>query len=60
MLNTSPNEDFHTTFKEYKRNVKVFVEKMKEEVSELINRYEKIISGLRAENQRLKEGISSK
>ena len=60
MLRTDPGQDVQVAFGEYKRNVKVFVDKMKEEVSELINRYEKIIAGLKNENQRLKEGISSK
>ena len=39
MLRSDPGQDVHAAFKEYKRNVKVFVDKMKEEVAQLINKH---------------------
>lgn len=41
-------------FEEYKRNVRIFVESMKKEVSSLIDGYEHTIAELRRENERLK------
>lgn len=59
-------EDFNNeqsvqyAFEEYKRNVKIFVENMKEEVSNLIDGYEHTIAELKRENEMLKAYSSSK
>lgn len=60
LMRTNPGQNVHLDFMDYKRSVKVFVEKMKQEVSELINKYERVIAELKNENQKLKEGILSK
>lgn len=47
-------------FEEYKRNVRIFVENMKKEVSSLIDGYEHTIAELRRENESFKADCPSK
>lgn len=45
---------------EYKRNVREFIKTVTQEVSDIIDRYERKIAELKAENARLRSGESSK
>jgi hypothetical protein len=57
---SNPEHSVQDAFEEYKRNVRIFVENMKKEVSSLIDGYEHTIAELRSENERLKGKSPSK
>lgn len=48
----SPLED---VFDQYKKNVRIFIDAVKNEVSELIDKYEQVLQTLKDENIRLRE-----
>ena len=56
LRSNTPIED---TFAAYKKNVKIFIESVAKEVSQLIDKYEAVINQLKAENDKFKAGLPS-
>lgn len=53
------NYDLYQVFENYKKNVRLFIEAMKDEVSQLINHYETTINNLKLEITTLRSGEES-